>query len=280
MSLIPDFFAEFPMQSTLRNRYLAVKKFLLPSNSSSRAAAIPRGATAAIATCSACILVALFSLFATLPYFGVLSVTFSIIMWVLIVTLILRNLRFHSHQRFGQANNVTTARIGIAVVLAGFIPVAAELTSSIAWLWAITIAAAFALCVDGLDGYLARKTGLCSAFGARFDMETDALLALVITLLVWQSGTAGFWVLALGLMRYAFLAASMFLTPLRAPLFPSLRRKTVCVIQVGALCLMLCPWFTSVQVSVIGMAALVCLVYSFFVDIVWLFRAPSRLTKP
>ena len=41
--------------------------------------------------------------------------------------------------------------------------------------------------LDGVDGWLARRSGIASAFGARFDMEIDALLILVLAVLAWRS---------------------------------------------------------------------------------------------
>src|SRR4051794_37106531 len=38
-----------------------------------------------------------------------------------------------------------------------------------------------ALVLDGVDGRVARRTGTVSAFGARFDMEVDAFLILVLS---------------------------------------------------------------------------------------------------
>ena len=63
--------------------------------------------------------------------------------------------------------------------------------------------------LDAVDGALARRSGLASDFGARFDMETDAAFTLVLCALVLQAGQAGPWVLAAGLMRYAFVAAAL-----------------------------------------------------------------------
>ena len=42
---------------------------------------------------------------------------------------------------------------------------------------------------------------MTSGYGARFDMETDAAFILVLSILVWQHGKAGAWVLLCGLMR-------------------------------------------------------------------------------
>jgi len=174
--------------------------------------------------------------------------------------------------------SLTLIRAVFATILAGFVPIAADITS-LGILWAIAIAATVTLCMDGLDGYLARKKGLSSEFGARFDMETDALLALIITLFLWQSDKLGVWVLGLGLMRYAFLTTAIWLAPLRRDLYPSLRRKTICVVQVGALCLMLLPLLSSFQAAVVGLLALISLTYSFAVDIAWLLRQHGKVVS-
>ena len=41
--------------------------------------------------------------------------------------------------------------------------------------------------LDGVDGRLARKYGASSRFGARFDMEVDAVLICVLALLAWRN---------------------------------------------------------------------------------------------
>lgn len=234
-------------------------------------ATAPRGSIKAIIASGILLWGICITLYATLQPYSWASFLTSILTWSVITCLILRSLRDHPHAVFGQANAVTLMRAISAAVLAGFVPVAADITSLNA-MWAIAIAATITLCMDGLDGYLARKHGLSSDFGARFDMETDALLALIITLFLWQSGKVGVWVLSLGLMRYAFLTAAIWLKPLQAELYPSLRRKTLCVVQVGALCLMLCPWLSPFQATVVGLLALSGLAYSFVVDIAWLYK--------
>ena len=69
------------------------------------------------------------------------------------------------------------------------------------------------LVLDAVDGYVARRTATVSAFGARFDMETDAFLILVLSACV--AGQWGWWVLVLGLARYLFVAAGWALPWLR-----------------------------------------------------------------
>ena len=65
--------------------------------------------------------------------------------------------------------------------------------------------AVVALVLDGVDGWVARRTGTVSALGARFDMEVDAFLILVLS--VYVAGSVGPWVLAIGAARYAAWAA-------------------------------------------------------------------------
>uniref|UniRef100_A0A6C0CJG3 CDP-alcohol phosphatidyltransferase n=1 Tax=viral metagenome TaxID=1070528 RepID=A0A6C0CJG3_9ZZZZ len=53
---------------------------------------------------------------------------------------------------------------------------------------------------DALDGYIARKYGLSSEFGAKYDMWTDIITYIIITIvLVWvyyiKFGPKGLWVL-------------------------------------------------------------------------------------
>ena len=52
--------------------------------------------------------------------------------------------------------------------------------------------------LDLADGWVARRTGTATAVGARFDMEVDALLILVLSALVWRYGVTGPWVLPPG----------------------------------------------------------------------------------
>jgi phosphatidylglycerophosphate synthase len=70
-------------------------------------------------------------------------------------------------------------------------------------LLAAVVAGVFAL--DGLDGWLARRYGARSEFGAAFDMEADALLVLLTEFELWQRGQFGPWILATGLLRYLYV---------------------------------------------------------------------------
>ncbi|MFJ7212150.1 CDP-alcohol phosphatidyltransferase family protein [Amycolatopsis sp. NPDC098790] len=181
-------------------------------------------------------------------------------------------LRQSGRGKFGPADWITFAR----AVLVGC---AAELIADGGHhLWWLVGLVAVALAMDGFDGQVARRTGTASEFGARFDMEVDAFLILLLCVQVSRS--LGLWVLAIGLMRYAFVAASWALPWLTAPLYPSMARKTVAAVQ-GVVLLVavsgLLPGFLAFAVVV---AALVSLVWSFGRDTVWLARHRVAEQRP
>ena len=75
-------------------------------------------------------------------------------------------------------------------------------------------------------------------------------------------------------MRYGFVAAGIMLPRLNGELFPSFRRKLVCVIQISVLCLILIPFVTPPYSTAAAAFSLVALVYSFSVDVLYLLRRP------
>ncbi len=170
---------------------------------------------------------------------------------------------------FGAANQVTLSRAGMAALAAGLIG-RPEMMPAQAWF--ATALAGLALVLDGIDGWLARRGGLQSPFGARFDMEVDAFFILILAILVFQSGKAGAWVLLSGLLRYGFVALGYALPWLNRPLPPRKRRQTVCVLQTAALALCLAPPLIPPWTTALVAAALGLLVLSFAVDVRWLWR--------
>jgi phosphatidylglycerophosphate synthase len=178
---------------------------------------------------------------------------------------------------FGWPNRVTLLRAALAAVLAGPLVVPSSLGAQG---WALASIAGVALVLDGVDGWLARRLDRASRFGARFDMEIDALLLLVLSAAAWLAGKAGVWVLAIGLMRYVFVAAGWLWPKLTAELRPSEWRKTVCVIQGIVLAVALVPAVPAAG-SVPALAvALMMLVLSFARDTLYLIRRSSQARSP
>ncbi len=198
----------------------------------------------------------------------------------LIVLMVLRGLKGHApHARFGLANRVTLLRAGIAAVLSaiaieglagGYNGLELGSVRGNIWSWSVVVAGLAALVLDGVDGWLARRLELTSAFGARFDMEVDALSVLALCMLVVVSGRAGGWVLLIGLTRYGFVGLGRLWPALAAPLAPSLRRQTVCVLTTLALLAALLPAVQPPGPGILLGSSLAALVWSFGADILTL----------
>jgi phosphatidylglycerophosphate synthase len=178
--------------------------------------------------------------------------------------LLLRALRRRHADRLGWANVVTATRSALVGVITGL--VVASVVEPIPVPLLVGLAAP-ALVLDAVDGWVARRTSSITELGARFDMEVDAFLLLVLSGFVAQ--VLGPWVLAIGLMRYAFVAAGWLLPWLRAQLPPRYWRKVVTAVQGIALTFAasgLAPALAAVLVAI----ALALLVESFARDVVWL----------
>lgn len=197
---------------------------------------------------------------------------------VLLVALERRIAAHHPHPRLGAANRITLLRAGIACLIAARALEPAPLGDPERWLLAAVAGAA--LLLDGADGWAARRQRLASAFGARFDMEVDAFAILVLAVTVVKAQAVPGWVLAIGAMRYLYLAAALMLPVLRPPLPPrpiaDRRRKTVAVIQSAALLTALAPATPAGWAVAVCATALALLAYSFAADIVLLVFTPPH----
>jgi hypothetical protein len=97
---------------------------------------------------------------------------------------------------FGPANRVTLARGALVISLTSVAPfLDASLPGNSLWVYLSLRLAGLVL--DGVDGKVARVTGTETGFGARFDMELDALFILGLCFAVLALDRAGTWVLAL-----------------------------------------------------------------------------------
>lgn len=140
--------------------------------------------------------------------------------------------------------------------------------------WPLALVGAAALASDVLDGPVARRTGTAGPVGARLDMEADAALVLVLSALA--ATVVGPWVLAIGLMRYAFVAASRVRPALRRSLRVSRLRRLIGGFQMIALLTAVVPVVPGRVAAGVAAAALALLVVSFGRDVVALERAGTR----
>ena len=82
-------------------------------------------------------------------------------------------------------------------------------------------------------------------------------------------------------MRYAFVAAARVWPWLAAPLAPSRRRQTVCVVQITTLIVCLGPIVPPALAAALAAASLAALTLSFAVDLRYLARTrPATSSMP
>ena len=201
--------------------------------------------------------------------------------YALVTVLVIAGLSLHApHRHFGIANSITLSRAAFGVLLLG---VAAEqalgsgqVLNNNAFRWGLTAAAATALLLDGVDGWVARRNTMTSGFGARFDMEADGLFLLALSLILHVGGIVGVWVLASGLTYYLFRLAGHFWPVLAAPLFRSWRRKAIFGTQATLLIAATVPAMPTVMAQLCCLSGLSLLLYSFSVDIAWLLGQSRR----
>jgi phosphatidylglycerophosphate synthase len=164
---------------------------------------------------------------------GWLSASTAIFCFLVLAALV----AWHSRARsFGMADVVTLIR-GLGVCFLAGLALQALVADGLAWhgVLAMIIMGTLCLTLDGVDGRVARARGEASAFGARFDVEIDAAMLLVLSLAVAALGIAGWWVLVIGAMRYGYVATSLIIPALRVPLPYRYSSKVIAVLQAVAL---------------------------------------------
>jgi len=185
--------------------------------------------------------------------------------------------RVYGIERLGPADGVTLARAvlacGVAALTADSFgsPVPVPAAAPVAPLGALVTLAAVALVLDTVDGQVARRTRTASAFGARFDMESDAFLIAVLS--VYVARREGVWVLALGAARYVFVAAGSLRPWLTGPLPARYWRKVVAAAQGIVLAVAAAAVLPDAATRAALVVALLLLVESFGRDVLTLWRA-------
>jgi phosphatidylglycerophosphate synthase len=126
----------------------------------------------------------------------------------------------------GPADGVTLARATLVGGVAALVADSLGQRSPVSTLVALT---AVALVLDAVDGWVARRTRTASSVGRHFDQEVDSFLILVLS--VYVASSFGWWVLTIGVARYAFVVAGRPLPWLREALPPRYWGKVVAAIQ-------------------------------------------------
>jgi phosphatidylglycerophosphate synthase len=194
---------------------------------------------------------------------------------VVVVALLARGLRRSGTTAFGPADLVTSAR---SALVGGVAALVADSFARPVPVAVLTGLAAVALLLDAVDGRIARRTGTVSAVGARFDMEVDSVLVLLLAL--YTARALGAWVVLLGCVHYGLLLARRLLPWLREPTPPRYWCKVVAAVQ-GVVLTVTAAGVLPEPVAVlalVGVAAL--LVESFGREVWWLWTHRAPDTQP
>ncbi|MFL6080325.1 MAG: CDP-alcohol phosphatidyltransferase family protein [Ornithinibacter sp.] len=199
---------------------------------------------------------------------------------VLLAALVVRGLADDGRRTLGPADLVTLTR-GLLACAVAALTVQSVLGHDVTpALVALTVPA---LALDAVDGRVARRTGTVSKFGGRFDGEVDAFLILVLS--VAAGPVVGWWVLAAGLVRYAFAVAGWVLPWMRAPLEYRHWRKVVTAGVGILLTVVVAGVLPPAPTLVAAVVAMGLLAESFGRDVRWLWRhrppapGPARVPR-
>ncbi|TLP74217.1 CDP-alcohol phosphatidyltransferase family protein [Nesterenkonia sphaerica] len=165
------------------------------------------------------------------------------------------------------ADRVTLVRVvligvltaAVVLVFAGAMP---------ARTWTVLVIAACAAVLDAADGWVARRSNGGSGAGARLDAEADAAALLVLSALL--AFTVGWWVLLIGLLRYAFALGTRLRRAWRQQLPYSGARRVVAGVQAAVVVVGLGPVVPVPLAAGSAAVALAVLLWSFGRDVVWL----------
>ncbi|MEP6797851.1 MAG: CDP-alcohol phosphatidyltransferase family protein, partial [Lapillicoccus sp.] len=153
--------------------------------------------------------------------------------WVIAVTcavgagvLLGRAMQHHGTTRLGPADWVTLSRAVLGQVVTALVVESFAGREHRGLIVTLTVVA---LALDAVDGRVARATGTMSALGARFDMEVDAFLILVLS--VATVPILGWWVLLIGAARYALMVSEVIWPWLKSAVPQRYWRKVVAAIQ-------------------------------------------------
>lgn len=142
------------------------------------------------------------------------------------------------------------------------------------WAWTVVALGVPAWTLDSLDGYVARRTGSVSDRGARLDAAVDGSLVLVLSVAVAPLAP---WALVGGLLFPVFLAVQVVRPTWRRTLPRRPWRRIAGGTMTGTLVIGMAPMWPEILVQVTVALAVVCLTWSFAVDVRWLERQAARV---
>lgn len=102
----------------------------------------------------------------------------------------------------GYPNWITLFRLSCIGILGIFLPLISPYQAFLAF--------ALIILIDGLDGFVARRSKQITMVGSRLDGETDAFMVLLLTVYHINTGKIPEWIILPGMMRHIFGILSYF----------------------------------------------------------------------
>ncbi len=211
--------------------------------------------------------VALLAVLADTVGLGVAGARGGLAYGVAAVGLLSRGLKRAGAAAPGPADLVTLAR---SVLVGGIAALVVHSFVGPVSVRALTVLAVVALALDAVDGRVARYTRTVSAVGARFDMEVDSVLVLLLS--VYVAHSLGIWVIAIGSVRYVHWIACRALPWLRVPVPPRYWCKVVAAVQGIVLTAVAGGVLSGVGAVLALLVVATLLVESFGREVWWLWR--------
>ena len=111
----------------------------------------------------------------------------SVLLGLAVLGAVVRSTVRRRGEPYGPADRVTVGRSVLVALAAALLPLGLAPVlghdggrPADAWCWAVFAVALPAWLLDGIDGWVARRTGTATRAGARFDQEVDAVLLLLL----------------------------------------------------------------------------------------------------
>ncbi|MBT3548892.1 MAG: CDP-alcohol phosphatidyltransferase family protein [Gammaproteobacteria bacterium] len=133
------------------------------------------------------------------------------------------------------------------------------------------ILALIALCLDGIDGYLARRFNEQCNFGEVFDQDADTLLILTLCTSLYLNKDTSVIVFLIPFYRYIFLVFMMKYKWMKRKLPRSYYRKLSCVLSTFILIFCHSQYVKDTLLVFFVMISLFVITFSFAKDILWLY---------
>lgn len=143
------------------------------------------------------------------------------ISFLFLINHIYKSLNFNPF-KIGYANSITALRF-LIVILLSFL---AGKVHNIFLLSGFL----FAVLLDGVDGFLARRFKQCSDIGEAFDMEVDSFMVFILCWIHFSNHTVGWWILIAGGYKYYNELLFFNLNKVNSKDSPKKFRSTIAVI--------------------------------------------------